>query len=260
MHRGDFDHALELVANSYQRSKQRNDRIIRFHLFVMFVLLLIRRKELSAETFEDIALLVDISAAEMPFSEPFNANPLNRGTHHALRALYYLSLGDNAAACASLQESAHFWLERNIERSVLYFELYAVTTKVSFYLKNSDTLISSDRAAANAIFQSAVKKLAKYAKTFTLAQPRASLYQGWQRHAQNPAQAHEFWNRSLLSAQALQMPYDEGLAHATLAGFGGISAAERDRHAQEARRLFGQIGAACDLIQLDESTAKSSSA
>ncbi len=54
---GDFDHALNLLTESYQRTKRRNDRIIRLQLYVVLVLLLIRKRQLNS--FADRSLLLD---------------------------------------------------------------------------------------------------------------------------------------------------------------------------------------------------------
>jgi len=245
------------VSGSYERAKQRNDRIIRLQLFVMVVLLLIRKNNLSVDTFEDTALLINTASAETLFSEPFQANPLNRGFYHAMRAFYYVSVSSDVQAFSSLQESARISFERGVERSVLYFELYALLTETSFYLLNSGALTSSDRAAVDTIFQDAVKKLTKYGKVFRLAQPRAHLYEGWrQDHAGKSDQAHESWKRSLASATALQMPYEAGLAHATLARCDGIPEDERLKHLHEARQLFERMGAAYDLAVLNRTSIK----
>jgi hypothetical protein len=257
-HCGDYDLALDLLSTSYARARQRNDRIIRFQLFGILVLLLIRRNSLTPDTFDDMHLLTDTAAAEAAFSVPFAANPLNRGMYQALRALYFLSLGDDVFACAILSQSAQLTLDRQMERGVLYFELYALLPEISFALQNSGVLAPADRARAADIFPQAAKKLSKYARTFTLAQPRANLYAGWLHHAAKPVQATDLWRRSLHTAQSLHMPYDQALAHAALARAEGIPEAERALHTQEARRLLEGLNAAYNLSNLDETAAKGS--
>jgi hypothetical protein len=248
---GDLDRALELLYGSYERAKQRNDRIIRLQLFVMVVLLLIRKNNLSPDSFEDLSLLVNAESAEVLFREAFEANPMNRGFYHAIRALYFMHIDSDIAAFSSLQESARIVLEHGIERSMLYFELYAALAQLSAYFLNFGALANDDLAAAQAIFRNAVKKLGKYGKVFTLAKPSVYLYQGWeQQHAKKLPQARDLWVKSLASATELHMPYDEGLAHAALARSPQLSHEERVSHASEARRRFERLGAAFDLAVL----------
>jgi hypothetical protein len=256
-HCGDYDRALDLLSTSYARTKQRNDRIIRFHLFTMLILLIIRRDSERLTAFNDVFLLTDAAEAEAAFSAPFNANPLNRGAYHALRALGFYAVGDGASAFASLQECARLTLESRVERGMLYFELYALLPESSYALMNDDALSPADRARSGDIFTQSLKKLEKYARTFTLAQPRALLYQGWQ-HAANPTQACDLWRRSLQFAQSLHMPYDQALAHTALSRSSAVPEAQRRTHAAEARRLFESLGARYDLARLDNSSKGSS--
>lgn len=239
-----FDRALALALRSYERAKQRNDKIVRFQLYVLVVLLLTRQNRLSSNDFDDIVLLTQASDAETLFSEAFEANALNRGFYHAVRALVHLATGDTAEAFLSLRESAQGALSRGIERSVLYFELYAAIAEVGLSFMNSAVLAQVEQAEATALFQQSVQQLAKYGKVFTFAQPRVRLYQGWERKLKGqPLQAYKLWRQALSSAEALHMPYEAGLAHTVLAQAGDLSDEERQDHLQAAMRLFDQMDA-----------------
>lgn len=252
VHTGDFNRALLLASSSYGRAKQRNDRIIRLQLFLLVALLLARQRRLSADSFADVALLHDTTAAEARFREPFDANPLNRSFYHAAQALAHAAAGQDGEAFISLRESAHIANEHKLERSVLYFELYATLADVSHYLLSIEAFDAAMTAEIDVIFTNAVKLLTKYAKAFTFAQPRAALFAGWaQFRAGRAAPAVSRWTRALAAAQALQMPYDVGLAHMALAHAASAAPDVRREHADEARRLFTQLGAAHDLARLD---------
>ncbi len=256
-HTGEFDRALQLASSSYERAKQRNDRIIRLQLFLLVVLLLARRNRLTVDTFADSALLHDPSAAEATFSEPFDVNPLNRSFYHALRAFAHVAAGLDGEAFISLRESARIANEHKLERSVLYFELYATLSDVSHYLLDAQAFDAATRSEIASVFTSSVKQLTKYAKVFTFAQPRAALYAGYaQFRAARSGQAANHWSRALASAQALQMPYDAGLAHAALSRVVSAAPEVRSSHTREARRLFTQLGAAYDLAGLDTPNAE----
>ncbi len=149
-------------------------------------------------------------------------------------------MGDQASAAACLRACASVALDRGIERSVLYYELYTLLTELSAMLPDSD-----------AQFAGALKKLGLYAKVFTLAKPRLYLYLGLaEQRANRLPQAHDLWQKSLQSAGALRMPYDEALAHTALAQSARSTDAERDAHAQQARQLFQQMKAADNLARL----------
>lgn len=243
---GEPERALEVLLASYERAKQRNDRIIRLQLFVTIVGLLLRADRLSTETFADAALLTDEDAAKEAFEEAFKANSLNKAYYDVVRAAYYNSVGDFIHANAMYHAGAYLVEVKGIERSVLYFELYATLAQVGLYFLHMG-------GTGHESYQKAVKKLTQYAKAFPLAKSRAALHQGWQEHfAGKHPQARDQWNAAMKAARALNMPYDEGLVHATLAQSSVLTAAERDEHLGMARTLLGQVGAEYDLNLLDK--------
>lgn len=246
-----FDKALALALSSYQRARQRNDKIIRFHLFVWVALLLIRKNQEIGDDFDDAHLLIQTAEAEEAFSEAFEANALNRSFYHAVRALYQLAIGNEEQAFASLQESAPALSGRGVERSVLYFELYAATADASFALMTPSAPATPRHTQAASIFESAVRKLARYGKVFTFARPRTYLYQGWTQILQRrPQQANKLWQQALLTADTLKMPYEAGLAHVTLGQSEGLSPVERQQHFDLAAQLFAQVEAGYALGKL----------
>ncbi len=74
------------------------------------------------------------------------------------------------------------------------------------------------------------------------------------------AAARKAWQKSLMMAEQLQMPYEQAQAHYDI-GFHLVpSDPAREQHLRRARELFSQIGAAYDLAQAEAALAQSSMA
>lgn len=240
---GRYDDALALARTSYERCKQRGDPIIHLSLFVLVVRLLIQQRILSSQTFPDTALLEDESAANTIFAEPFEANTLNRAAYHVLRAAYFDYRADPTRALSSLRIASELTLPKSIERSPIYFELYNQLVETAHNLLKNGTFSKAETAEIQSIFQGAVKKLMAFANVFAFAQPSALLYQGWQMQAAGKtASAYEYWDKALISASTLSLPYDEALAHQALATASSLAPAEQSGHAQAAQRIFERLG------------------
>ncbi len=94
----------------------------------------------------------------------------------------------------------------------------------------------------------ACKDLYSYARVFKLGKPRAEAWNGlmeWLRA--KPRRAHKAWNRALVEAQRLEMPYEAALAHYLI---GRHSDGDTSRaHLERAQSLFKQMEVPFDLAR-----------
>jgi len=96
----------------------------------------------------------------------------------------------------------------------------------------------------------ACKALHGYTRVFPIGQPYAWLCQGrYDRLAGRPDRSQRAWQKSLVAAERLGMPYERGLAHHEI----GRHAAgpSRYRHLVQACKILGQLGAAYDLARAE---------
>lgn len=92
----------------------------------------------------------------------------------------------------------------------------------------------------------ACRALHKFSRVFSIGVPGSWLYRGlyyWL--SSNPRRAFRAWQKSLLCAKRLGMPYEEGLAHYEI-GRHSIELKRRE-HLSLACKIFGKLGANYDL-------------
>lgn len=99
------------------------------------------------------------------------------------------------------------------------------------------------------------RALQTFARTFPFCRPRAWLLRGeYERLAGSTPAALRAWQKSLATAESLNMSYDEGMAHCYL----GHYAAEADRqiHLRKAIEIFERLGATYDAGQAKAATGR----
>jgi hypothetical protein len=98
--------------------------------------------------------------------------------------------------------------------------------------------------------------LRKYARAFPTGQPRAWLWYGlytWL--SGQPAKAQRAWQKSLVSAERLAMPYEQGLACYEIGRHLPLDDPARRVHLARAVEIFSQINAAYDLSRAQQALA-----
>ncbi|HXV97519.1 MAG TPA: hypothetical protein VEC93_03785, partial [Anaerolineae bacterium] len=98
--------------------------------------------------------------------------------------------------------------------------------------------------------------LRKYARAFPAGQPRASLWYGlytWL--SGQPAKAQKAWQKSLVLAERLAMPYEQGLARYEIGRHLPLNNPARRVHLARAAEIFSQINAAYDLSRAQQALA-----
>jgi hypothetical protein len=107
------------------------------------------------------------------------------------------------------------------------------------------------RAALARQARQACEALAHYARTFAIGQPRMWLCQGrahWL--AGRPASAHQAWQKGLVAAERLAMPYEQVLLHYTIGRHSmGL---QRREHLQQAEDIARRLNTAHDLARIAE--------
>jgi class 3 adenylate cyclase/tetratricopeptide (TPR) repeat protein len=99
--------------------------------------------------------------------------------------------------------------------------------------------------------------LCRYAQVFPIGRPRAQLWQGLAHQlAGHPARSRRAWRRALKAAQALDMPYEQGLACYQLGRHLPQGQSEREGALSQAQALFTRLGAAYHLRRLDALEAR----
>ena len=99
-------------------------------------------------------------------------------------------------------------------------------------------------------FKQAFKLLKSYARIFTIGKPRFYLLQGlfaWQKGKER--KAGKSWQKGLVVAETLKMPYEQGCLHYEI-GHHAYDLAERDHHLKQAQTIFEALGARYELNRL----------
>jgi hypothetical protein len=137
---------------------------------------------------------------------------------------------------SSTRPTSRFLLEGYAGPAEVYLALWAQGT-------------DNNTAALQKAARQACQALQRYARIFPFAQPRAWLWRGvyeWQ--AGRAAKASKTWQKSLATAEKLNMPYEQALAHALLGRHASETA--RPTHLAAARQIFTRLEATYDLDQL----------
>lgn len=99
----------------------------------------------------------------------------------------------------------------------------------------------------------ACQAMRAFARIFLFARPRAWLYQGlcyWL--AGQPNQAHRAWRKSLVIAERLAMPYEQGRAHYEIGRHLSPDDPAREDHLARSGEIFARLGAAFDVARTQE--------
>jgi hypothetical protein len=92
--------------------------------------------------------------------------------------------------------------------------------------------------------------LRRFARVLPVGQPQAWLWQGlyaWL--ADKPSRAHNAWRKSLVAAERLAMPYEQGLAHYEIGRHLARDDPDRQAHLTCAGDIFTQLHATYDLAR-----------
>lgn len=168
---------------------------------------------------------------------------------YGLLALGRLRLGEWPAAAAAADQAARRCIH-SVPIVLHNLDSYAAVVEVNLALwRQAGT--SGERRERSRAARRACRYLARYAWQFKIGRPRARLWQGcleWQ--AGRSQKARRAFEKSLAAARRLDMPYDEGLAHAMLGR--GLPAADPMRrwHLEWAESLLAALGVGWRLARV----------
>jgi class 3 adenylate cyclase/Tfp pilus assembly protein PilF len=173
---------------------------------------------------------------------------------YALEAQLFLYLENKAAAANSLEQAIHL-LAQPYSSSGGYLIPFNSIAEVCFSLwETQHPLGNQSTREPSPLFPNIqLSELMKFAKKLCsafrqlaflvpIAQPHAYLYQGWYEWLSNePGKAYKLWQKGLVAAKKLDMPYEQGRIHYELARHLPASDPERRLHLEQAAEIFAQL-------------------
>ncbi|MBN1954506.1 MAG: AAA family ATPase [Anaerolineae bacterium] len=167
---------------------------------------------------------------------------------YGVLALFELRCGERQRARQAADEA----MERMAQAppvAVGMLEGYAGTAEACLALwEGSSGSAAGARRELGRAARDAGRMLRAYARVFPVGRPRAWLLQGrYEWRAGRPARARRAWQRGLVAARQMGMPYEEGLLHLEA----GLRAAgvERKQHLAQAVEIMRGLDAAYDLAR-----------
>jgi class 3 adenylate cyclase/tetratricopeptide (TPR) repeat protein len=163
-----------------------------------------------------------------------------------LLALIHLNGGDWAQARAASDEAMRLTRDRPTYAGT--FIGYVGPAEVYLEAWERDQPFRDEpRRAAEAL-----ARMKRFAGVFPVGRPRWAILEGrrsWLGGSRG--RAHRLWRSALATANHLDMPYEQGLAHFEIGRHLEPSDPERAAHLQEAREIFGRIHASRALAAAD---------
>lgn len=109
-----------------------------------------------------------------------------------------------------------------------------------------------ERSSLARLADQACRGAAAYAAVFPIGEPFALLWGGLRAQLEgHPEKAHRVWERCLVAADRLGMPYEQGRAHLEIGRHLAAGDASRRDHLSRAAAIFAELGAATDRARCD---------
>lgn len=201
---------------------------------------------------EEAASLLEQARQALEAAQAHEVDQHETMINAGLRALAFGRLGDWEAAHSEAERALTLMLSASANFFTL-LEGYAAVTQTLIWLcerqGQADDLLHRARAAC--------AKLEGYAGIFPIGRPRAALCRGlllWLSGRRKGALGA--WKRGLEAAQALAMPYEEGLLRLELGRRLPSPAAASQEHLRRALDLFTQVGAGEEARQTQSLLAR----
>jgi tetratricopeptide (TPR) repeat protein len=234
MHHGNFEAGKRIASELCNLALQRND--IQIHFINLsnrtLAMMYAGQIEESANSIHEISNLLKHNA--LGLSEKI----LGTG----VISVIHLRQGNIDLAYQTAERAAQLVSKQALPSLVYTFEGYAAPAQVYLAMwehYNSPVSVAAKRSCA---------ALKKFAKSFAIAQPRASLYQGlyyWLKGKRSSA--FKAWERGLSIARQLEMPYEEALLHYEIGRHMKHGELRRSEHLEQAVKTFERLGAVWDL-------------
>lgn len=237
---GRFEHSLEITHQLRDSTHRRGD--IGFEAAAMYWEALLLLKLPGHDTEAAVALLEE-SAAAPP-------EAMNRFDYIIIYAtLAQAHLRQDQLDLARQEADRAMKLIAESDRPTFGGVLHGYIGVADVYLALWETQAAgSIEAQLPGLARQACKNLHSFARIFPIGKPGAFLYQGlYDWLSGKPKKAHKAWQKSLGHARALEMPFDEGLAHYEIARHLPPDDAARQAHLEQATTIFTELGTGYDL-------------
>lgn len=228
---GHFNLSLELYTRSYNEGQSTNNLERQVAALNGQALNLFRKGQIA-----QVTLLLNKA---FPLFATIPDSSVIEAISHGMMAVIHLRQGQLAQAWQSAA-SVHRLLSLTSLPNPIALDAYRQVAYVYLELwEKSQT--QSEKAQLQLLARQACRSLNEFRFYWPMGQPSAWRMQGrydWQ--AGKPARARQAWQKSLLAAQKLTMPYDEALAYYEIGQH--ATGEERDANLARANEIFGRLG------------------
>lgn len=196
----------------------------------------------------------DLTAAEDAFSRRETLTPQADRAEElnpiwSYRAALHWRRGEQDLACKALQQALS-----EVGKSILVnnsHDIYSLfnMAEVALGLLENDP----NDADLQTMATQTLDHLRAYRACYIVGEPRLLLYTGLYKQLTGDFQAaQQTWIQTRQRAQALGMPFEQGLAYAYSGKYTPASAPQRESHLKRARQILHRIGAWWDLAQVEK--------
>jgi len=253
---GQFARCGELYTQAYESAHRRGDVQAQAWAMVAKALVPLSLGQADAALETVAALEAWLANSLAPLSD--RATEINA---YGIRALAHARRGERALALQSIEPAVRL-IEQSSPSAYYGLTGYAAAAEVTLTLLEASDVGSAEREKLQRLADHACTALRSFARLFPIGQPQAWLWKGlrdWL--AGKPSRAQAAWQKSLVRAERLEMPYEEGLAHFEIGRHLPATDPRRRRHLMRAGEIFSQLGAAyhqaCVGVTLDSPTCGS---
>jgi tetratricopeptide (TPR) repeat protein len=241
---GSYAQALDLLRTGYPSSKKRGDQELRLMMLSQQAIVLMRLNRLNPTEVEDYELVLNTEAAQPIFASVFKNNRSNEALYHIVQAAVLAHESRFAEAWAALERGTAITFARSAERNPMFFALYDLPPLVclTLLMQGRDSFAESALSDIRQTLEKSIRQLKSISKVFAFSQPRLAYYQGWGAYLKGDlAGAKTAWEQAAARALALSMPPDAALSYAALSNLSLLSSEQREKHLEEARRIFASL-------------------
>ena len=179
-----------------------------------------------------------------------NVDRISQIGSYGLLATTYLRGEQFEQALEAAEEAMR--LARRIGPPTGYYALSGYSGAAQVYLNRWEADDSAGGVSWKVKARGACRALRRYARIFSIGQPRALLCRGlYQSCGGHTRAALRCWEQSIAAARQFGMVYDEAQAHYELGRHRPIGDPLRDAHLRQSRELFRQLQAGYELRQTE---------
>jgi class 3 adenylate cyclase/tetratricopeptide (TPR) repeat protein len=233
-HQGEFGHLAEWSAEMNAMASHADDDQRKAHALLAEVWVSLPQGRLDAAVTQLQAVMELLAGRGSRADEIFASGTL---------AVAYLRRQDNEQARLAAQRAANL-IAQSQPFALHTLEGYAGVAEVYLSL-----WAAGDRTAARQARQ-ACAAFRRFARAFPIARPRAWLCEGLAAQlAGRQRRALAAWRRSLVLAERLAMPHEQGRAHYEIGRHSPASHPSRQAHLMRATEIFEDLGTPYELTQ-----------